>query len=258
MKALTSLFPLTNRPPKDRICKLQKRVTLNLPRNQPLLYLITNRQIFLRKADPDQSANQLQIEAIRQAAAAGCQLIQIREKDLSAKTLAEFTRQAIAAARPHGAKVLVNDRLDVAIAAKADGVHLRVSSLPTAEVRQAVAEKGLKEFLIGVSTHSLAQAKTAETGGADFIVCGPIYDTPSKREFGEPMGLERFADICQTVNIPVLALGGINMTNFHQPINAGAAGIAAIGLFSNPENLPQTVATLLAHPAANHFPAKRT
>lgn len=255
MKALTSLFPLTNRLLKDRICKFQKRVTLNLARNQPLLYQITSRQTFLRRTDQGQSANQLQIEAIRQAAAAGCQLIQIREKDLNARALVEFTCQAIAVARPYGAKVLVNDRLDVAIAAKADGVHLRVTSLPTANVRQAVVENGLKEFLIAVSTHSLIEAKAAETGGADFIVSGPVYDTPSKREFGEPMGLNRFADICQTVNIPVLALGGINMTNFHQPLDAGAAGIAAIGLFSALENLPHTIATILAHPTGHHFPA---
>lgn len=206
--------------------------------------MITNRQAFLRKAETDHAASQLQIEAIRQAAAAGCQLIQIREKDLSARDLIRFTRQAIAAARPHGAKVLVNDRLDVAIAAKADGVHLRTSSLSAAEVRRVVEEKGLKNFLIGVSTHSLAEAETAQSGGADFIVSGPVYDTPSKREFGEPLGLERFAEICQAVEIPVLALGGINLANFRQPIESGAAGIAAISLFNDTENLSQTIIAL--------------
>ena len=221
---------------------------MNLPRHNPLLYLITNRQAFRRKADSDQSAIRLQIEAIRQAAAAGCQLIQIREKDLSAQDLAEFTRQAIAVAQPFGAKVLVNDRVDVALATKADGVHLRVTSLPSAEVRRAVVEKGLKEFLIGVSTHSLAEAEAAERGGADFIVCGPVFDTPSKREFGEPLGLERFADICRTINLPVLALGGINLSNLNQPLQSGAAGIAAIGLFSDLPALQPTVRTLLLQP----------
>lgn len=218
---------------------------MNLLPNNPLLYLITNRQTFLRKTDTAQSAYQRQLEAIHQAATAGCQLIQVREKDLSARALAEFTRQAIAAARPFGAKVLVNDRLDVAIAAKADGVHLRVSSLPVAEVRQSVRKKGLKDFLIGVSTHSLDEAKAAETGGADFVVCGPVYDTPSKREFGEPLGLERFAEICRAVKIPALALGGINLNNFRQPLEAGAAGIAAIGLFSDLETLPATISEIL-------------
>lgn len=223
---------------------MQRLAMLNLRRHKPLLYLITNRQAFLRKTETAHEINQLQIEAIRQAAAAGCQLIQVREKDLCAQSLAEFTRQAIAVARPHGAKVLVNDRLDVAIAAKADGIHLRASSLPAAEVRRVVEEKGLKDFLIGVSTHSLAEAETAQNGGADFIVCGPVFDTPSKREFGEPLGLERFAEICQAIEMPVLALGGVNPTNFRQPLESGAAGIAAIGLFNDAKSLSQIIAAL--------------
>ncbi len=220
---------------------------MNPHHNNPLLYLITNRQTFLPKADSNQTCILLQLEAIRQAAAAGCQLIQIREKDLSAQALAEFTRQAIAAAHPFGAKVLVNDRLDVAIAAGADGVHLRVSSIPAAEARQSAKEIGLQDFLIGVSTHSLEEAKAAELDGANFIVCGPVYDTPSKREFGEPLGLERFAEICRAVKIPVLALGGITVSNFRQPLEAGAAGIAAISLFSDLETLPATIVELLNH-----------
>jgi len=151
--------------------------------------------------------------------------------------LAEFTRLAIAAARPHGAKVLVNDRLDVALAAKADGVHLRVNSLPAHEVRKVVRAKGLLDLLIGVSTHSLAEALEAEDGGADFIVCGPVYQTPSKLEYGKPLGLEHFAEICRQVKIPVLALGGINLANCHEPIGFGAAGIAAISLFNDVNNL---------------------
>lgn len=143
--------------------------------------------------------------------------------------------------------MLVNDRLDVAISAKADGVHLRVSSIPVADARLSVQEKGLKDFLIGVSTHSLEEANAAEIGGADFIVCGPIYDTPSKLEFGEPLGLDRFTEICRVVKIPVLALGGITLSNFRQPLEAGAAGIAAISLFTDLETLPANLAELLRH-----------
>ncbi|MBL8187470.1 MAG: thiamine phosphate synthase [Acidobacteria bacterium] len=219
---------------------------MNLPLHKPLLYLITNRQAFLRLTECDTDASRLQLEAIRQAAAAGCQLIQIREKDLPARALADFTRQAIAAARPYGAKVLVNDRLDVALATRADGVHLRVTSLPAHEVRRIVRQKGLQEFLIAVSTHSLAEAQTAAADGADFIVCGPVFDTPSKREFGAPLELERFAEICQSLSIPVLALGGINLANFREPLQRGASGIAAIGLFTRTETLDSTIQTLLA------------
>lgn len=211
-------------------------------KKQILLYLITNRRAFLRSPETTHAeAPRLQLEAIDKAARAGCQLVQIREKDMSAKALAAFTRAAIECARPHGARVLVNDRLDVAMAAGADGVHLRASSIPAPEVRAVVARTGLDDFLIGVSTHSVAEAKLAEDGGADFIVCGPVYDTPSKKAFGPPLGLERFAEICGAVKIPVLAIGGINLSNYREPLRRGAAGVAAIGLFTDVENLEQTI-----------------
>lgn len=133
--------------------------------------------------------------------------------------------------------MLVNDRLDVALATGADGVHLRVSSLAAAEVRTVIRNKGMKNFLISVSTHSLTEARAAEEGGADFIVCGPVYDTPSKRAYGAPLGVECFAEICRTVQIPVLALGGINAANSHELLQRGAAGIAAITLFTDVANL---------------------
>jgi thiamine-phosphate pyrophosphorylase len=217
---------------------------LRWPPDKPLLYLITDRQAFRRSPELAVSATQSQIEAIGRATQAGCQLIQIREKDLTAKSLGEFTRAAISVARPHGARVLVNDRLDVAIAAGADGVHLRVSSIPAREVRAVAENKGIADFLIGVSTHSIAEAKAAEEGGADFIVCGPVYHTPSKLAYGAPLGLERFAEVCAAVKIPVLALGGINLSNFSEPLWRGASGIAAISLFTNPGKIEQTIQTI--------------
>lgn len=218
---------------------------MTLPSHKPLLYLITNRQAFRHKPETDSGEIwQSQIEAISLAARSGVQLIQIREKDLSTKALIEFTRRAIVVARPHGAKVLVNDRLDVALAAKANGVHLRVNSLPANEVRAVVQKIGLQDFLIGVSTHSMAEARAAEAGGADFIVCGPVYDTPSKREYGEPLGLERLSEICRAVKIPVLALGGINLANFRESLNSGAAGIAAISLFTDLASLNRNLSAL--------------
>ena len=167
---------------------------------------------------------------------------------MSAKALGEFTRAAIGRARPHGARVLVNDRLDVAMAAGADGAHLRASSIPAREVRDLTAKRGLDDFLIGVSTHSIAEARLAEEGGADFIVCGPVYDTPSKRIFGPPLGLDVFAEIRRAVEIPVLAIGGINLSNYREPLRRGAAGVAAIGLFSALENLERTIQTILNTP----------
>ncbi len=213
---------------------------------KPLLYLITDRRAFLRNPeDADASATRWQIEAIRQAAQSGCQLIQIREKDLTARSLAELTRAAINVARPHGARVLVNDRLDVALAAGADGAHLRVSSIPPSEARAIADSRGLKDFLIGVSTHSVAEARAAEEGGANFIVCGPVFDTPSKRGYGPPLGLDQLATICQSVTIPALAIGGINLSNFRETLQTGAAGVAAISLFTDLQNIERNIEAML-------------
>ena len=218
-------------------------------KKQIFLYLITDRRALLRSAEITQDdIPRLQLEAIGKAARAGCQLVQIREKDMSAKALGAFTRAAIERARPHGARVLVNDRLDVAMAAGADGVHLRASSIPAREVRAVAAKKGLDDFLIGVSTHSIAEARLAEEGGADFIVCGPVYDTPSKRAFGPPLGLDVFAEIRGAVNIPALAIGGINLSNYHEPLRRGAAGVAAIGLFADVVSLEQNIRSILNTP----------
>jgi thiamine-phosphate pyrophosphorylase len=219
---------------------------LSLPHHQPLVYLITNRQAFRRSPEiSDKETWRLQIEAIRLASAAGCQLIQIREKDISAWALTEFTREAIAAARPCGAKVFVNDRLDVAIAANADGVHLRVTSLAVADVRKVINNLKPANFLIGVSTHSVVEATAAQSGGADFIVSGPVYETPSKREYGSPLGLAKLAEVCRVVEIPVLALGGITLKNFREPLQHGAAGIAAIGLFTDLSAIQTVTSTIL-------------
>ena len=214
-----------------------------------LLYLITNRLAFLRSSEiSHDDLPELQLEAIARAAQAGCQLIQIREKDMSARDLAAFTRAAVERARPRGARVLVNDRLDVAMAAGADGVHLRASSIPAREVRAAAARLGLHDFLIGVSTHSIAEARLAEEGGADFIVCGPVYDTPSKRAYGAPLGLDAFADIRRAAQIPVLAIGGIDLSNYREPLRRGAAGVAAISLFTDLDNIARNIRYILNAP----------
>jgi thiamine-phosphate pyrophosphorylase len=211
-----------------------------------LLYLISNRRAFLRSPEITHAeAGQLQIETIRAAIQAGCRLIQIREKDLNARSLCEFARAVLAVARPHGARVLINDRLDVALATRADGVHLRVSSLPAPEVRAVGAGGGMSGFLIGVSTHSLAEVQAAESGGADFVVCGPVYPPHSKSSAGPPMGIESFTEICQSAKIPVLALGGVDLSNFRELWRRGAAGMAAIGLFTDRQNIKHNVETIL-------------
>jgi len=211
-------------------------------RNSPLLCYVTDRH-SLRPANPANSLPAL-IQKIEEVVAAGIDWVQIREKDLPARELASLTRQALDIAAKYSPKrssairVLVNDRLDVAIAERADGVHLGEKSLPVGEARTLIKSAVLQQtigesFLIGASCHSIEAAQAAERDGADYIFFGPIFATPSKESFGPPQGVERLAQICHVISIPVLAIGGITLENANACIAAGATGIAAIRLFQN-------------------------
>ena len=197
------------------------------------------------------------LEHLETVAASGIDWIQIREKHLSGKNCAALTREALRrvanlrAAGRFAPRILVNDRLDIALAAGANGVHLSEQSLPVAEVREFVAKHlanlpAGREFLVGVSCHSLESAKSAAKSGADYIFYGPIFSTPSKAAFGTPQGLTRLQNVCTAIDIPVLAIGGITNENASSCIAAGAAGLAAIRLFQNADNA-QSLATYL-HP----------
>jgi len=181
---------------------------------------------------------------LRAALRAGVDWVQIREKHLPARPLAELTRAAAQEARAAGkqSKILVNDRLDVALAAGADGVHLGGGSLPVAEVKAWLErERGRLKlaagFLIGRSCHSLEEGQQAERDGASYVIFGPVYATPSKAQFGEPQGIERLREVCGAVRIPVLAIGGITVENARACLQAGAAGIAAIRMFQEASDL---------------------
>ena len=181
------------------------------------------------------------LDTIRAAAAAGVDWVQIREKDLSARELFELVREAVALAsvrpgsiRPRSIKIIVNDRLDVALAAGAAGVHLGHASAPAREVvRWCRAGNAPADFLVGVSCHSLEGAQEAENAGASYTYFGPIYETPSKIPFGKPHGVEELAQVAKAVSIPVIAIGGVNESNAAECIRAGAAGIAAIRMIQD-------------------------
>jgi thiamine-phosphate pyrophosphorylase len=185
-------------------------------------------------------------DSIRRAAAAGAGWIQIREKDLDARALVEIAHFAVVETRAAGARVLVNDRLDVALAANAAGVHLGEKSLPLETVIEWRRSTGLSDFLIGVSCHTLESAHAAARGGADYIFFGPVFATPSKAAFGAPQGIERLREVCASVEIPVLAIGGVNLKNARACIAAGAAGVAAIRLFQDANDEAELAAMLKA------------
>jgi thiamine-phosphate pyrophosphorylase len=172
---------------------------------------------------------------IRAAAEARVDWIQIREKDLTGRELLNLAAESVSVvcAIPNSkTRVLINDRLDVAVATRADGVHLGENSLPVAAVREFRDRSDLREnFLIGASCHSLDAALAAERDGADYIFFGPVFATPSKSTFGPPQGIAALSAICRRVRLPVLAIGGISAENALACFQAGAAGIAAIRLF---------------------------
>jgi thiamine-phosphate pyrophosphorylase len=155
-------------------------------------------------------------------------------------------RFAVAETRATAARVFVNDRLDVALAANAAGVHLGGKSLPLEIVNEWRRSAGRLDFMIGVSCHSLESARAAERGGADYIFFGPVFATPSKAAFGAPQGIESLREVCTSVEIPVLAIGGVNLENVRACITAGAAGIAAIRLFQTATDAAGLAAELKA------------
>lgn len=226
-----------------------------------LVCYVTDRSLF--RAEPAQAHKTL-LKKIAAAAEAGVDWIQIREKDLSGKESSALTREAIELAaqrarddargrEPPGegsgigatqARILVNDRLDIALAADAGGVHLGEQGLPPQEALRLLQGLGRRDFLIGVSCHSPQAAKEAERAGADYLFFGPVFSTPSKAAYGAPQGLDRLGEVCRAVALPVLAIGGIHAGNAGACLSAGASGIAAIRLFQDAADLPAVVKAL--------------
>jgi thiamine-phosphate pyrophosphorylase len=210
---------------------------------KPILCYVTDRRA-LPRGEADEPGNELR-SVIQRAVAAGVDWVQVREKDLPTRRLVELARAAVAMARGSAQRILVNDRLDVALAADAAGVHLGRESLPVAEVvRWCRAGHAPAGFLVGASCHSLPEAVDAERDAADYIFFGPVFATPSKAVYGPPQGLDRLAEVCQSVRIPVFAIGGVALENAGACLAAGAAGLAAIRLFQESTDLAAVVAQL--------------
>lgn len=224
----------------------------------PILCYVTDGKSLASISAGDRSDDRSEtlLKRIAAASAAGVDWIQIREKDLSVKELSSLTRKALAETSRANQRAgfatqnMINDRLDIAFSQRAAGVHLGEQSLPVREVREWLnaqpdhAARG--NFLAGVSCHSLESAVSAAQSGADYIFFGPVFTTPSKKAFGAPQGLPVLADICRSVNIPVLAIGGVTGANAAACFAAGAAGIAAIRLFQETAYLPSLVRALRA------------
>lgn len=230
------------------------------PGETPLLCYVTDRRSL--QGAPQTDLIQPLLEKIERVAAAGIDWIQLREKDLPGKDSAALARDALDRISNHAlrekdaprvpARVLVNDRLDVALAERAGGVHLGENSLPPEEAKRLLASQAVqslpRDFLIGVSCHSLEAAKYAASAGADYIFFGPVFATPSKASYGAPQGLGHLAKVCGSVSIPVLAIGGIFLENAASCFSVGAAGIAAIRLFQDSSDPAELVRKIRQQP----------
>ena len=192
--------------------------------------LITNRKIC-----------ELELtEIIVKAIEGGVGTIQLREKDLSTKDLYILAKDLRKITKELDVNLIINDRVDIALAIDADGIHLGWQSLNIGEVRRIAGQKKL----IGFSAHNLEEAKKAKIEGADYVTISPIFDTPNKDYFIKPLGVREIKRIKEQVNIPVIALGGVNENNVKEVLENGADGIAVISALLLSKNPKQTASRL--------------
>ncbi len=179
-------------------------------------------------------------EVIKRAHSAGANSIQLREKDLKAKDIFDLSKELRDIIPKRRGKIFINDRADIACGTDADGVHLGQSS-----IRADIVRGYFRDLLIGVSTHNLEEAKDAQRRGADFITFGPVFYTPSKAGFGEPVGIEALKKTAELVDIPVFAIGGIKKGLVKDVIDAGAWGVALISEVMEARNIEKAVGGII-------------
>jgi thiamine-phosphate pyrophosphorylase len=192
------------------------------------VYLITDRRLVYDRGD-----GKGLIEAVEDALSGGIKGVQLREKDLEGRELFELAFRLRELTRRYCAKLIINDRLDIALGVDADGVHLGQNAFPPREARRLLGG----EILIGVSTHSLEEALEAEREGADFITIGPIYTTPSKARYGEPIGPGPLKEAGRALRIPVFAIGGMKKDRLKEVLASGAFGVAVISAILSSEDI---------------------
>ncbi len=197
------------------------------------LYLISD-----RKQVPDGNLR----AAVEGALRGGVRAVQLREKDLSGRELHELACRLRELTSRYGARLIINERLDIALAVGADGVHLGESSIPLRQARKVAGDA----LLIGVSCHDREKALAAQDNGADFITFSPIFFTPSKAPYGEPVGTERLAEVCRLLRVPVFALGGIKRETVRTVLGHGAHGIALISAILAADDPERAAGEMLA------------
>jgi len=198
----------------------------------PRLYLITDRR---RISGPGL------LDALEEAFGAGVRLAALRERDLPAAELLPLAERAARLADARGARLLVNDRLDIALLAGAHGAHLRASSVPVVAARRLLGPR----LLVGASVHSAPEARAASDGGADFVLFGPVFATVEKARYGPPQGLDRLRAAARASRVPLFAIGGVTPESARDCLAAGAHGVATIGGILEAPSIGRRVAEYL-------------
>jgi len=196
------------------------------------LYLVTDR---------NQTCGRDLLWVLEQALDGGVKAVQLREKDLSGRDLFWLAEKTCKLCQAYHAALFINDRVDVALAVDAAGVQLSKASLPVVTTRALVGP----QKIIGVSTHSLQEAKEAEQNGADFVLFGPVYFTASKTVYGSPQGLPALKTIVDNVSLPVYAIGGIKPENIQSTKNIGVRGVALISAIVSAESPKEAAVKIL-------------
>ena len=191
--------------------------------------------------DRHQTKGRPLVPLLQQVLTAGTSAIQLRERDLSARELVTLAREVQAVTASSKSQLLINDRVDVALALEGVGVHLRSNSLPLPVARQMLGV----QRLLGISVHAVEEAVQAEAAGADYIVLGPIYETPSKQTFGPPLGIHTLEKACKLVRIPIIGIGGVTAARAREMRGAGAFGAAVITALFGADDVESAMRELL-------------
>jgi thiamine-phosphate pyrophosphorylase len=191
-------------------------------------------------ADSEATAGRDLLQLVAEAVEGGATIIQVRGKKWTSRAFLDLGLKAARLLRSKKIPLIINDRVDIALACEADGVHLGQDDMPLPYARELLG----KDRIIGISAATPAEAEAAESGGADYIGAGPVFGTSSKRDLGPLLGLEGLREIRQKVKIPILAIGGISSANVSDVISAGADGVAVISAIASAAN-PKTAATEL-------------
>ena len=203
-----------------------------MPHLESRLFLVTDRH---------QTNGRPLVPLLQRVLIAGVPAIQLRERDLSTKELVTLAREVQAVMASRTSQLLINDRIDVALALEGVGVHLRSNSLPVSVARQLLGA----QRLLGISVHAVEEAVQMESQGADYIVLGPIYETPTKQMFGPPLGIHTLEKACRLVRIPIIGIGGVTAARVREMRRAGAFGVAVITAILGAANVESAARELL-------------